>query len=87
MQTSLSQGRVLVANSCRRSAYRWLGALLVFMGVHQHFFPDLSRPTGRWAWLFGAIWDAGGNTGLVVYWIAIGLGFLVFSLGGMLRRI
>lgn len=63
----------------RRHAFRWLGAMFVLLGVFKFFNPTTARPTGRWSWFLGFIWDVGGNSGLTMYWIAIGLVFLVFS--------
>lgn len=37
---------------------------------------DSQRPTGRWSFVLGPLFDAFGNTGITVAWLALAVVFL-----------
>jgi hypothetical protein len=48
------------------------GALIfLIMAGAEVLQPHFSRPTGRWSFLFGPIWDAFGWPGLAGYWLVL----------------
>jgi len=59
-----------------RAMHLAVGLIALLMACSEFLNPQLTRPTGRWSFLFGPIWDAFGPTGLAAYWALAGLVFL-----------
>ena len=50
----------------------------LIMSISELLQPQLTRPTGRWSFLFGSIWDAFGSNGIAIYWLLISLVLAIF---------
>lgn len=44
-----------------------------FMALHEWLSPTLARPTGKWSFVFGPLWDRWGSGGIIGAWIGMGL--------------
>jgi hypothetical protein len=56
-----------------------LSIICLIMAFYNVLQPILTRPSGRWAFFFGPIWDIFGWHGLVFYWILLTvIFFLIF---------
>lgn len=47
------------------------GGLL--MALNEWLWPRLARPTGKWSFVFGPLWDRWGSAGMIGAWIGFGL--------------
>ncbi len=62
-----------------RKFVRALGIVGIALGVLA-LWRGGGRPTGIWSWLMGPIFDLGGNTGVAIFYVAIGLFLLAVTL-------
>ena len=60
-----------------------MGVVAISLGAIDIFYPPQARPTGRWAFFLGPVFDAFGTFGVAILWIVIGVAavFYGFLLG------
>lgn len=65
----------------------WIGMGLVSMllALSNEFDGAGQRPTGRWSWVTGPLFDAFGNRGISALWLAIGALCILAALLGQKR--
>ncbi len=59
-----------------RTFGRVISILTIALGI-AGFWGESSRPTGILSWLTGPIFDLAGNTGMAVFYVAIGVCLLI----------
>ncbi len=70
--------------SQKRNLFVGLTAIYVVLALTEYMSPSQSRPTGRWAFIMGPIFDLGGSFALIMYWLAISL--LLACVGSFMGR-
>jgi hypothetical protein len=65
-------------------AFFGLAALSAMRGIIEYTHPTVARPTGRWSFVVGAIFDLAGSFGLIILWLLICASFAVA--GFLIRR-
>lgn len=70
----------------RAKFFAGIGAVFLVMALLESMNPSLTRPDGRWSFLYAWAWDAWGSEGIVGFYIFEAAILFIISFVGMRKK-